>query len=438
MTYYASPHDPGETGFPDIPGANRSAYLVANRLLRAGATFGILLTSARGHFVGLTDIYSALARTEAELAKRPASAHPILVFYFAGHGISEGVAWSHFSVPGNLVFRQDGSPLSLDGLATSALYASSLAQRFDELHIPYLILLDTCYYGRRVDFHSPVLSQMATQNLEGVAAGLRFLNQFHQTSPVVFASAPGSVVTTVPDPTAPQSDAIAPIARRLVLAFDRNLAGGHRVTLADLVGALGSATLDTETKPAVSYAVPAADWANEMGVSGTRGVLKEVRGATRDRVVCCTDSTAPPDIKMGGALVLQSRPGEPLMGQRRKVHMALSASADLIQRAAGAVEISFVDRGANWEVDLSVPGTSGLKPGHYANVQEYGLADSQHDGLFVSGAGTACDEIRGDFDIRNVAYDSKGHLALLVATLRQFCDGSRVPLVGTVDLHSIR
>src|SRR5487761_1981878 len=105
-TFYIQPHYPKERGFDKLPGANESARLVARILSRNGAT-GITLTSDRSAFISRSDFDAALATVIARV-KAAKPLHPLLVVYFAGHGISEGVAWNHFSVPGNFVY---GAPL---------------------------------------------------------------------------------------------------------------------------------------------------------------------------------------------------------------------------------------------------------------------------------------------------------------------------------------
>jgi len=49
-------------------------------------------------------------------------------------------------------------------------------------------------------------------------APVRFLNEFHQPNPVVYSTAPGTVVLTAPDPLNPLGYEIGPLARRALLA----------------------------------------------------------------------------------------------------------------------------------------------------------------------------------------------------------------------------
>ena len=47
------------------------------------------------------------------------------------------------------------------------------------------------------------------------------MNEFHQSSPVLFSTPPGTVIATVDDPVDPGSDPVAPLARRMMILFDK-------------------------------------------------------------------------------------------------------------------------------------------------------------------------------------------------------------------------
>src|ERR1700741_2961488 len=92
---YLKPADKECEGFLDNSGMNKSAKFVAQRLQNCGASFGITLISDTGlrKAVSLSDIQSALSEVRSVInATRPTN--PLVVFYFAGHGISEGLAWN--------------------------------------------------------------------------------------------------------------------------------------------------------------------------------------------------------------------------------------------------------------------------------------------------------------------------------------------------------
>ena len=100
--WYASSQSKDIHAFSRIEGANKSATIVAEGLVAGGAEYGIELTSDDGNFVTTGDIEKALQKVESKIATQK-PANPLLVFYIASHGMSEGIAWSHFSIPGTSV-----------------------------------------------------------------------------------------------------------------------------------------------------------------------------------------------------------------------------------------------------------------------------------------------------------------------------------------------
>lgn len=96
---YVQPSDAELFHFAPLENAaDRSALRVAELLQHGGARFGVSVVSNGSRYVDRADITGALDRVHAELIHaRPA--HPMLVFYFAGHGVSEGIAWNQFLIP---------------------------------------------------------------------------------------------------------------------------------------------------------------------------------------------------------------------------------------------------------------------------------------------------------------------------------------------------
>jgi hypothetical protein len=244
-TSYIQPSSAGEHGFETLPGANASAKLVADILTRSGAKGGIVLTSGQSTYVSRADFMQALSAVGAQLkAGRPAN--PLLVVYFAGHGISEGIAWNHFSVPGNFVYGAPLDRLDIEAMARHTIHAAGIADEIEKFGVPYLLLLDTCYSGTAANFKSPVLSATAIRNLSDVAAILRFTNEFHQANPVIFSARPGTEVPLAPDPRNPDRQSLGPLARRLLLLFQSVDAGGNSLSLSALVSRLTSPSLDPQ------------------------------------------------------------------------------------------------------------------------------------------------------------------------------------------------
>jgi len=286
-SWYAAPTAPNLHGFSRLRGANKSAREIADHLQRGGARFGTVLTSDDGKFVSLADINNALERVLAQIrADRPSA--PLIFFYFVGHGISEGVAWNHFSMPGSFVYRGDASSLPVDALAEKTLHAATLADKLDKTHVPYLVLLDTCYEGTEARFDSPVLTGPAIESLRSVASVLRFSNEFHQDNPILFSTTPGTVVSTVPDPTDAESDPVGPLARRVMILLDGFLNLGHELSLGAFVTRMASTDLDQATKPAVTHAERGNGWDRTLVFpSSSEGQIETRTGTAKLAEVCC-------------------------------------------------------------------------------------------------------------------------------------------------------
>ena len=284
---YVVPSSPTLHGFTRIPGAAKSAHLVGDRLLAGGARYGVVLTSPPDAFISLKNVDAALDRVARQISgDRPST--PLLVFYFAGHGMAEGVGWNHFSIPGDLVYTGDPARLDVEALTNYTLHAATLADRLDKLHIPYLVILDSCSEGEPARFDSPVLTAQASRSLSAVADVLRAINEFRQESPVIFSTAPGTVVQVVQDPTDPEGTLIAPLARRLLLLLDRSTRSGRAASLGDVVRGLVSASLDPMTKPAVSHATPCPSWDGVLFQPGDAGGRsEEIAGDAKTASVCC-------------------------------------------------------------------------------------------------------------------------------------------------------
>ena len=133
-------------GLPPIPGAAKSAELVAELLQRGGTSFGVKLVSDETHFVGRDDIVNAISRVFHEIAKTQPR-HPLVVFYFAGHGVADGMTWDHYSLPGNFLYRGDLSvavgPQWSGAAANLSLHAATLVAWFLDARMPFLVILDT-------------------------------------------------------------------------------------------------------------------------------------------------------------------------------------------------------------------------------------------------------------------------------------------------------
>jgi hypothetical protein len=328
---YMKPQIDGIEGLDSIPGAVKSARAVAGLLQRGGSAFGITLVSDSSHFVGRDDMVKALWRV-FEKIRTTHPRHPLFVVYFAGHGISNGFTWDHFSLPGNVVYREmHNSAAASVVMLDLTLNAATLVTWLRGTNLPFLVLLDTCYEGEKKEFYwddvvPPEKAPDCSSDLSGFCAafkkqveplhkfdiqmkemaagfnqmlvGFRTANRFEDTYPVLFSAEPGRTVATVADPYNHDSGAlaVAPLARRAMLILTPALGHDEALSLEGFVHQMASPTFDLHnTSPAVTFSVMPKD-ASLLLISKVshQGRFESEFGTATVPVVCCDDSSAPP------------------------------------------------------------------------------------------------------------------------------------------------
>ena len=116
--------------FADVNGARKSArYMHELFSEKAGGT-GTMLRSEQGKELSREAILNAFKKTIAT-AKKSKAKNPLVVFYFCGHGVSEGIGWSQFLVPGTFNEKPpnigaDPIALDLDYLADKLIYVGDI------------------------------------------------------------------------------------------------------------------------------------------------------------------------------------------------------------------------------------------------------------------------------------------------------------------------
>jgi hypothetical protein len=441
--WYASPSAGDVHGFSRIRGANRSAEIVAKALSAGGAKYGIELTAGDQSFVTVSDMEKSLRTVASRIAaEKPAS--PLFVFYIASHGISEGIAWSHFSIPGDFVYRGDPSHLNIEGLSNSTLYAGSLVDELEKLRIPFLVLLDSCRDGEEQHFSPSVLSPEATRNLNDVGNALRVMNEFRDSYPVLFSTTPGQSVETVTDPLAPEGpQAIGPLARRFSLSTSNSLNTGSAITLNSFLRQMTSPTLDKLTSPAVTHS-GVRNEGNSIFLLRTSAPhsFDIVEGTGAQAHICCSTAVASTptspskSFSSKGTLSFAGAAGEFISSGK---HLNLSDPAckiSVTQQGPGDIQITFEHGDTEYDANFSTGSNQRFGAGTYAHAQRYGMDDSGQPGLEISGDGRSCNEISGSFQAAGVEYRSDGTISRFAATFEQLCDDSKVPLRGSISISS--
>jgi len=252
-SHYAT--HPEATGFKDLPGGNKSAITVAEFLDKAGAIAGITLVSEEKKFVTKNDVLRALNDLLRQI-KLSKAQRPLLIFYFCGHGVSEGIGWSHFSIPGDFTIPLKG--VNPGTMIESAVYASEISDLIEEQKIPAMLLLDACYEVEQAELPEAVLSHELAQNSTDVFRTMRYKNEFNGPTIAVFSTRPGSLVPMVQDPFDPKSKLkVGPLARRLSICFAAALnRKDDPLPIGELLQTLGNRRFDPKTRSVVTFSVP--------------------------------------------------------------------------------------------------------------------------------------------------------------------------------------
>jgi hypothetical protein len=248
--------------FEDLPEANTSAQLMEGFFSNAVGAKGILLNSANHQYITRRRLFTSLAALDRQIRADHAS-RPFILFYYCGHGISENMAWNQFLIPGD--YTHIPGSKGFEELSRDLIFLGDITDFFEKRKYPYMALIDCCRKeGKDSALPEKRLSYFFdSQNLQTfktVVAGLKYLNEYHQTSPVVFAIRPGLQAPTVPRPAAlpftvpNMADETGPICRRSLIFYQDLLKGEARAAgIADYIKALTSNDLDPLSPVSVSF-----------------------------------------------------------------------------------------------------------------------------------------------------------------------------------------
>jgi hypothetical protein len=421
----------GWLSFERLPSASKSATLVGSFLASAGSPFGITLTSDASHLVTRTDVFAALDSV-ITVARRARGQRPLLFIYLAAHGVSEGIAWNHFTAPGTFKRPRRGTRVPLDILRAEAVYTGDLADALKAAELPFVLVLDNCQSGKAERFTSPALTQTAEGNIDDAVAILRHMNEFHTPDPVIFSTAPGTEVSDVADPLDEESPTgVAPLGRRMLLVYSRALQSHHSVTLAQFVAALKDPSFDPATSPAVTFAELASN--STVLISSAparRGVHPRLVGGSL-RARTATRVTTRLQYQGRSTVTIQSQSGD-YVGQGGRFN-ARDAITQVVHEPNGEVVLK-IQSTPDWEIHFFAPNRAPLHVGSYLNAGRHFSDESSRPGLDVFGEDRGCNEPSGSFDVQEVSYDSNGAIRTLSVTFQQHCT-AMPPLRGTLSFR---
>ena len=89
--------------------------------------------------------------------------------------------------------------------------------------------------------------------------------------------------------------------------------------------------------------------------------------------------------------------------------------------------VNITNGNERWSVDLAAPRGEKLRPGKHYDAERAAFRTGLAPGLDVSGNGRGCNEVWGQFSIRQNSADSTGKVTMLEATFIQHCESARAP-----------
>ncbi len=419
--HYAEPADETYSRFADLPGIGEGARAVAETFRAGGAKRVGLLTSGAGRLVSRVDVLDAVDQAIVEARK---SGAPFLIVYFAGHGISEGFAWGHFSVPGTLVYQGELAALARGGqLERHALYAGEFVDRLAKGGIPYMLILDNCREGSRrsIEGVGQTLGKQGEDLFGTVQSALSRLNMFEGPNPVLFSTTPGTMVPTAANPDN-QFDSIGPLGRRILLAV-RKAKKGAKISLGSFVAALTNPRLDAETGPAVTHAHVDQTWRTALLRAGSAGPpVVQIQATASHPDPCCAAAPNPQLTGLTGLIRISARPpmhwliaGEP------RVLATPGATLTGLVPQAGAVTIEAEQGDTNWSLTLAAAEGETLSIGSRHAAERALLQGPNNPGLSFSTTAKSCNAVAARYDITDLAIVGDT-VARLAATAALRCD----------------
>ncbi|MES0492090.1 MAG: caspase family protein [Leptospirales bacterium] len=241
-----------DTPFENLQGAKRSAELIETYIKENSKSEGIILLSKKNNLLKRETFFTALENIIKKIENDKANS--LLIVYFCGHGVTDGIGWNLFLIPGAFRGNKKELTTSIETFAQKAIYVMDIYKVLEKVKFPHIVMLDTCYEGEESKLTPMIFSEALQENLTNISNIVRYMNQFHTDSAFLFSTKPGSYVPMVENPKYPSSVYnVGPLARRFALVFEKFKRSRVNMTYGDLIRHMISNDLDSKTKPALTY-----------------------------------------------------------------------------------------------------------------------------------------------------------------------------------------
>ena len=432
-----------------LPGAHLGGRLLLSHLAsHLGATTSTLLRSDESRFVSRQDVFDALGRLAAVVNRTPGS--DIAIIYILGHGYGDGIGWNYFLQPGNVCLRGNPSDINrfdVEELGEHLIYIGEVVDTLKAMDTRYVLLIDACYEGEAEDMTASVLpsllSREATSTISDVQKILAFMNQFHDPNPVVFSAPPGSVVPTVPIPRATGAIAtqrIGPLARRVLLSLEK-VRGTLPVTERLLVETLVASELDMTTAPAISFAKlstpfelvgasPPADIQILWGTAEDDDFYEVLPEQPTEEL----SASVPREQVRSAVLAFEGDQGDWVTDGRSYRFESNDCPFVIDTWEPDRISLRFCNYDGDWNVSFAVPSGMRFERNTYENVAGYLFQEQDQAALDITGAGSGCNEIAGEFTVDTVEYIGESPATLSIS-FTQYCDDEVSAMTGTFTVE---
>ncbi|HLL67638.1 MAG TPA: hypothetical protein VK453_18270 [Micromonosporaceae bacterium] len=101
-----------------------------------------------------------------------------------------------------------------------------------------------------------------------------------------------------------------------------------------------------------------------------------------------------------------------------------------VKGTAAYLNVQITTDTEGWDVSLAAPQGESLRPGVFRNAERAAFRTGRAPGLDVSGNGSGCNEVFGQFTVDQIETDATGVVTVLDVRYSQRCEGATGPLLS--------
>jgi len=197
----------------------------------------------------------------------------LVVFYYFGHGLGDGMSKSVFLVPEQFV---DDESKTIPNISDRLIDIADITRQFSEVSDHSILLIDACRaYKDQAKELIEAWKKTVKQGSDvgGILNAIQFASGIYGPTPIIFASDDGMAADTVKYPAAGVSSGTGPLALRLRSVLDDLNANGGGLALdgfllAFQIGQVSLPNLESQEAPKVrGYTFTRADFVKKFGPS---------------------------------------------------------------------------------------------------------------------------------------------------------------------------